>query len=142
MKKSVINAAAIVLTTCVLHAQNVNFGVRGGLNVPNLMAGGNDTPLSEGYSSRLAPGFGIFTELQLNPTFSFRFGVEYSGMGGKKDGMQAMPTARLITELGSSFGMGGMTPEQQMALGGLFAWSEATPYFYSDINTPPSSITL
>jgi hypothetical protein len=48
--------------------------------------------------------------------------------------MQAMPTARLITDLGSSFGMGGMTPEQQMALGGLFAWSEATPYFYSDIN--------
>jgi len=59
--------------------------------------------------------------------------VEYSGMGGKKDGMQAMPTERLITELGSSFGLTGMTPEQQMALGGMMMWSEATPYFYADI---------
>ena len=133
MKKFVINVAVIFLTTCGLNAQDIKFGIRGGLNVPSLMAGGNDTPLSEGYSSRLAPAWGIFTELQLNPVFSLRLGVEYSGMGGKKNGMQAMPTARLITELGSSFGMGGKTPEQQMALGGMMAWSEATPYFYADI---------
>ena len=132
MKKIAIGILAISLSVCGLHAQDVKFGIRGGLNLPNLMAGGNNTPLSEGYSSRLAPGFGIFTELQINPAFSVRFGAEYSGMGGKKNGMQAMPTGRLITELGTNLALS-MTPEQQIALGGLMGWSQAMPYYYADI---------
>ena len=132
MKRVFVSAIIIALTVCGLHAQDVKIGVRGGLNLPNIVAGGKNTPLSEGYSSRLASGWGLFTELKINQTFSFRFGAEYSGMGGKKDGMQAMPTNRLITELGSSLGLG-MTPEQQMALGGMMMWSENMPLYYSDI---------
>jgi len=81
----------MMMTVCDLYAQDVEFGIREGLNVPNHMAGGNDTTLSEGYSSWLAPAWGIFAELQLNSTFSLRLEVEYSGMGGKKDGMQVCP---------------------------------------------------
>ena len=134
MKKIAISILAISLSVCGLHAQDVKFGIRGGLNLPNLMSGGSSsTPLSEGYSSRLASGWGLFTELKINSTVSFRFGAEYSGMGGKKDGIQAMPTARLITEMGSSMAMT-MSPAQQQALGGLMAWSQAMPYYYADIN--------
>jgi len=94
--------------------------------------------MSEDYSSRLASGAGIFTELQLNSTVSLRFGVEYSGLGGKKDGMQPAPTQRLITEIGTEIGMG-MTEEQQMALGVLmmgipqYQLNGLPQYYYSNI---------
>jgi len=132
MKKIAVSILAMILTVCGLYAQNVKFGIRGGINLPNLMAGGNATPMSEGYSSRLAPGWGIFTELKINNSLSFRFGAEYSGMGGKKDGMQAMPTGRVFTAMGSSLALS-MTPDQQMALGGLMMWAQSMPYYYADI---------
>jgi len=134
MKKILISASFIILVTCGLYAQDVKFGLRGGMNLPNLMGGGKSTPVSEGYQSRMAVGWGLFTEMQLNTRVSLRLGVEYSGMGGKKDGMQAMPTQRLITEIGSSMGILGMTPEQQMALGGLLVWTENNPYYYANVN--------
>jgi hypothetical protein len=94
------------------------------------MAGDNNTPMSEGYKSRTAIGAGIFTELQLNTTVSLRLGVEYSEMGGKKDGMQAMPTQRLITEIGNSIGMG-ITEQQLAALGALMV--SLPPNYYANI---------
>lgn len=131
MKKFILSTALIILTTCGLYAQDVKFGFRGGMNVPNLMVTENSaSPLSEGYKSRTALGWGLFTELQLNRTLSLRFGVEYSGMGGKKDGMQPMPTQRLITEMGSSIGLG-MTSEQQQALGALAM--SMPQYYYANI---------
>jgi hypothetical protein len=72
-----------------------------------------------------------FTELQLNPTVSLRLGVEYSGLGGKKDGMQAMPTQRLITEMGNSIGMG--VTEQQLAA--LYTLASSLPkYYYANVD--------
>ena len=134
MKKFLISTVCIVLAICGLQAQNVKFGIRGGLNLPNITAGGKNTPVSEGYKSRMAAGAGIFTELQLNPLFSVRFGVEYSGQGGQKNGMQAMPTQRLVTEIGSSMGILGMTAEQQMALGGFAGWAKQNPYYYAKVD--------
>jgi len=131
MKKIVISTIIIVLINCGVFAQDVKFGIRGGLNMPNLMEGSNNTPVSEGYKSRLASGWGLFTELQLNPTVSLRLGVEYSEMGGKKDGMQAMPTQRLITEIGNGIGMG-ITNQQLAALGTLMT---ALPqYYYANVD--------
>ena len=132
MRKVLLSTVISVLTVCGLYAQDVKFGIRGGLNLPNIIAGGKNTPVSEGYSSRIAPAWGIFTELQLNPAFSVRLGVEYSGMGGKKDGMQAMPSQRLLTEMmSSSISMMGMTPEQEMALGVLA--TTLPQYYYADV---------
>ena len=131
MKKILISTSIIILATCGLYAQNVKFGFKGGMNLPSLMASGNNTPVSDGYKSRTAVGWGLFTELQLNPTVSLRLGVEYSGMGGKKNGMQAMPTMRLITEMGNSIGMG-ITEQQLYALGALM---ELTPqYYYANVD--------
>ena len=127
MKKVLISTLIIVLTTCGIYAQDVKFGFRGGLNMSNLMEGDNSTPVSDGYKSRLATGWGIFTELQLNKTVSLRLGVEYSESGGKKDGMQAMPTQRLITEIGNGIGMG-VTDQQLAALGAIVA--NMPQYYY------------
>jgi hypothetical protein len=96
-----------------------------------MMAGSNSTPVSEGYKSRLATGAGIFTELQLNKTVSLRLGVEYSEQGGIKNGMQAMPSLRLVTAMGNSIGMG--VTEQQLAALGALAIS-MPPYYYADVD--------
>ena len=130
MKKVIISVLVIILTTYELYAQDVKLGFRGGLNLPNIVAGGSNTPVSEDYKSRLAPAYGIFTELQISPIVSLRFGVEYSGMGGKKDGMQAMPTTRLLTEMGNQLGMS--VSEEQIA--GLMSMAAYLPqYYYADI---------
>jgi hypothetical protein len=99
------------------------------MNITN-MSTAKSTPISDGYNSRLAPGWGIFTELQVNPMVGLRLGVEYSGMGGKKDGMQAMPTQRLLTAMGNSIGMG-VTDQQLAALGALMAG--LPPYYYANV---------
>ena len=129
MKKILINAIAIILTTSGLCAQDVKFGIRGGMNMSNIIAGDNSTPVSEGYQLRMASGWGLFTELQLNPTISLRLGVEYSSMGGKKDGMQALPTQRLVTAMGNSIGMG-VTEQQLAALGAIM---KSAPLYYVNV---------
>ncbi len=131
MKKFLISTAFIVMAACGLYAQDVKFGIKGGLNLPNITAGGTTTPVSEGYKSRLAMGAGIFTEVQFNPLLSFRLGVEYSGQGGKKDGMQAMPSRRLITAMGSSMGMS-MTDQQIADLTTIAG--DLPTYYYANLD--------
>ena len=131
MKKYIFFCLAASMFCGVLSAQDVKFGIKGGMNLPNITAGGKSTPVSEDYKSRMAMGAGIFTELQFNQRVSFRLGVEYSGQGGKKDGMQAMPVQRLITEIGN--GMGMTVTDQQIA--GLMAIAGSLPqYYYADID--------
>jgi len=71
----------------------VAIGIRGGISIPNLSAGGSDNnPLNTGYSSRSGPDAGIFAEFKFSDLFSLQPMVEYSAQGGKKDGLQAFPT--------------------------------------------------
>jgi hypothetical protein len=130
-KLCLVLLASSLLMCHISWAQDVKFGFRGGMNLSSIMAGGKSTPVSEGYKSRTAAGWGLFTELQLNPAVSLRLGVEYSGMGGKKNGMQAMPSQRLITEMGNSIGMG-ITEQQLAALGALMVGLPS--YYYANID--------
>jgi hypothetical protein len=83
---------AMLIFSCSF-AQQFSLGVRGGISIPNLSAGGsNENPLNTGYSSRLGPDFGIFGEFKISHVFSFQPMLEYSSQGGKKDGLQAFPT--------------------------------------------------
>jgi hypothetical protein len=80
-------------------AQNIAIGVRGGISIPNLTAGGSEeNPLNTGYSSRQGPDAGIFAEFKFSDLFSLQPMVEYSSQGGKKDGLQALPTPDEIAE--------------------------------------------
>ena len=93
MKKVVIITIATLFTVAYTYAQNVSIGVKGGLSIPNLTSGGKefDTPLSEGYSSRMVGGGGIDFEFHLTEIFSIQTGLEYSTQGGMKKGIQALP---------------------------------------------------
>ena len=130
-KKRILGLLSFLLVCTFASAQDVKFGIRAGLNLPNITAGGTNTPVSEGYSSRLAGGGGLFTEVGLAKNWAIRFGVEYSGQGGKKDGMQAMPSRRLITGMANEMGMS--VDAQTMAILTQTA-AELPTYYYADID--------
>ncbi len=95
MSKSTIYYLLPIFLLCCLSAsaQNFTLGVRGGISIPNLSAGGsNQNPLNTGYSSRLGTDAGLFAEFKFSNLFSIQPMVEYSSQGGKKDGFQAYPT--------------------------------------------------
>jgi hypothetical protein len=95
MNRIFILASSLLLASLCCYSQ-VSIGLRGGLSVPNIVAGG-DNPLSKGYTSRLAGAGGLFAEYDLNQTFALRLGLEYSGQGGKRDGVQAMRADALVS---------------------------------------------
>lgn len=104
MKKLKLLAWLLLFSVCG-YSQTVNVGVRGGLSIPNIVSGG-DNPVSKGYSSRIAGGGGVFAELGINNYVSFRLGVEYSGQGGKRNGIQAMPSEQMMAGLAAGMGDG------------------------------------
>jgi len=75
------------LSQSALYSQPVIIGVKGGLSIPDL-SGGN-TPVSEGYTSRLAPNFGAYINYGLNQDWFLQAEVLFAGQGGQRNGMQA-----------------------------------------------------
>ena len=101
MKKSSFSLllAGFSLFSFITHAQDFTIGARCGISIPNLTAGGNQTPLNTGYSSRLGPDAAVFAEFKYSTLFSIEPMIEYSSQGGKKDGMQAFTTPDAITAM-------------------------------------------
>jgi hypothetical protein len=100
MKKSILYLLVLgLLFYFNASAQDIAIGVRGGISIPNLTAGGSEqNPLNTGYSSRQGPDVGIFAEFKFSDLFSLQPMLEYSSQGGKKDGLQAFPTPSQIAE--------------------------------------------
>jgi hypothetical protein len=134
MKKLLMLFLSLSMLSSYCYSQKkVDIGLRGGMSVPNIISG-SDNPLSKGYTSRFAGGGGLFTELGLNDVFSVRFGVEYTGQGGKRNGMQAMSSNQVITDLTAQMGAAaGAIPGLEAILGGLSSMSESLPLFYADV---------
>lgn len=112
MYKKIILASGLPGVSLCSSSQ-VSIGIRGGLSIPGIVAGG-DNPLSKGYSSRLAEAGGLFAEWGMSPALSLRLGVEYSGQGGKRSGVQAMKTSSLTASLGAD-----VPPQLAATLGSL-----------------------
>jgi hypothetical protein len=127
MKKIKLLAGLFLFSLCA-QAQTVSLGVRGGLSIPNIVAGGNN-PLSKGYSSRIAEDGGIFAELGVSNYMAFRLGVEYSGQGGKRNGIQAMPSERAMA--GMTAAAGGSSAGMDAILGQVAA--SMPEIFYADV---------
>lgn len=72
------------------NAQKLYLGVDGGLSIPQLKSSG-DNEISQGYSSRMAPVFGVFADIGVKDNFSIKTFINYAGQGGKRDGMQPIP---------------------------------------------------
>ncbi len=95
--KKVIHKA-IILFCSFLVIQSINaqtvfrLGIKAGISIPNLQSSGNN-PVSKGWSTRQGPYTGIVAELQLSGKLYVQAELNYSSQGGKKDGVQAIPTA-------------------------------------------------
>ncbi len=101
MKRSIFYFAILGLLLLFFNAdaQDVAIGIRGGISIPNLSAGGSQqNPLNTGYSSRQGPDVGLYAEFKVSDLFSLQPMVQYSSQGGKKDGFQAFPTPTAIQQ--------------------------------------------
>ena len=101
MKRSIFYFAILGLLLIFSNAgaQDVAIGIRGGISIPNLSAGGSEqNPLNTGYSSRQGPDAGLYAEFKFSDLFSLQPMVQYSSQGGKKDGFQAFPTPTAIQQ--------------------------------------------
>jgi len=65
-------------------------GLRAGSSIPNLHAGDNN-PVSNGWSSRVAFSFGLYAEYAMTPSWSIQPEVNYAPQGGKRNGAQPAP---------------------------------------------------
>lgn len=92
MRKDVAAIALSCLLASPVLAGPYSLGVRAGSSIPNLRAG-NDDPMSTGWSTRVAPYFGLFADFEVSPAFSIRPEISYAAQGGKRDGMQPVPDA-------------------------------------------------
>ena len=73
-------------------AQHSSIGLKAGIGIPNLSSGSsNQNPVSNGWSSRLGPYFGIVGQVPLAGIFSLQGELNYASQGGKKNGVQAIP---------------------------------------------------
>lgn len=114
MQKSLfLTVFALIFFTGVSYSQEYTFGVKGGISIPNLSAGGTNTPLSEGYKSRIGTDFGIYLEKHFTKMFSLSVGLEYSEQGGKKTGLQALPSDPILTPINQA--VGGALAQAQIA---------------------------
>jgi len=120
MKKLIFYLSFSTLSLLLFNAnaQDVALGIRGGISIPNLSAGGNnENPLNTGYSSRFGPDAGVFAEFKFSDLFSIQPMIEYSSQGGKKDGLQAFTTPTQVAE--------GYQQQGQ----------QAPPYLYANYNS-------
>jgi hypothetical protein len=82
---------ALLLAGHAADAGDLWLGVRGGPSVPQLSSGGNE--ISSGYSSIVAPSFGLVADYFFTEHWAVQVEVDYSGQGGERDGLQPITHA-------------------------------------------------
>jgi len=98
--KIAVSACFFIVSAHICFGQKAFLlGVKGGIDIPNLSAGSGagSNPVSQGWSSRLGPYFGIVVMHNLSHHFSLQAELNYSSQGGKKNGKQAIPTSDFTT---------------------------------------------
>ena len=89
MRRTLILTLLVSLFATSAMAAPITIGLRGGSSIPNLRDnGGNE--LSSGWSSRVGMFFGASARIDLASAWSLQAELNYSGQGGKRDGMQAL----------------------------------------------------
>jgi len=108
-----LGAFALFSMTLAVAQGNVSIGVRGGATVPGF-TGGKGNPVSEGYSTTLRKGGGIFVEFKISDLFSIQPMLEYSQQGAKRSGMQALVATGSDPQLAGAFSQAGAQMSAQI----------------------------
>lgn len=72
----------------------LNFGIKGGVSVPNLSSD-SDNIFTQEFGSIAAFGFGMVLEVPLSSSFSFQPELLFAVKGGQRDGLQPIPDTRI-----------------------------------------------
>jgi hypothetical protein len=72
-------------------AQEWEFGIKGGLSLPNLTSSGGASEVNKGYKTISGPDFALFAEYKLSEKISLEADLEWSTQGGQKSGLQTIP---------------------------------------------------
>jgi len=78
-------------TSQTVFAQLGQFGIKGGLSLPNLTSAGGVSDVSKGYKTISGPDFALFADYKLSEKFSLEADLEWSTQGGQKSGLQTIP---------------------------------------------------
>lgn len=97
LRKCVPNILLVIVSTFLLSSSisaqtEVRIGIKGGISIPNLKSN-SDNPVINGWSSIFAPYAGAVGEFKLSDNFSLQAELNYASQGGKKNGLQVLPTA-------------------------------------------------
>ncbi|MGB9906979.1 MAG: porin family protein [Candidatus Saccharicenans sp.] len=93
LKTSILVLLGVMLSFNLSLAGEAWFNLHGGLSLPNLKGGTNE--LSQGYTSRKAPFFGLGLEFRLSPSAFLKTGLSYSSQGGQRNGLQPLAPDQL-----------------------------------------------
>ncbi len=77
--------------TSIAQSQSWQFGVKGGLSLPNLTSSGGASDVSKGYKTISGLDFAAFGSYTISEKFSLEVDLEWSTQGGQKTGLQAIP---------------------------------------------------
>ncbi len=83
----------ILLCSQSIFAQKWQFGVKGGLSLPNLSSAGGASDVSKGYKTISGPDFALFANYKLSGKVSIETDMEWSTQGGQKSGLQTIPAS-------------------------------------------------
>ena len=93
MKKKLVEVVWIfsaLLPVSRLEAQITSIGLKGGISIPSLEAGGGNNPLSSGYRSSFGPDAALFAVWAFPGKFLVQCELEYSTQGARRNGLQAL----------------------------------------------------
>jgi hypothetical protein len=80
-----------------LRAQQISIGIKGGISIPSLKAGGADkNPLSQGYTSRLGPNAAMFAVYRFSTYFHFRCRLNIPHRAPRKADCRLSPFRKLM----------------------------------------------
>jgi len=84
--KNFTKTLIIIFVTLISYGTSAQtFGVKGGLNLANILAKDEDGTVSEGYSAKLGLHLGVFAELPVTDMLVFEPGLFFSDKGFKID---------------------------------------------------------
>jgi len=100
MKNFYFSVLCVLFYTAVSAQNDFYLGVKAGVSIPNLTSGsGNSNPVANGWSSSLGPYFGLASVYTLNQKWALQVELNYASQGGKKSGVQAIPTADFASSI-------------------------------------------
>ncbi len=97
----IISIFSILILVSQTSQAQIRLGIQGGLSVPEL-SGGNNV-ISQGYTSRLAPNFGITADIPVAGNFSIEPQVNFDGQGGQRNGLQPITSTSLPSLPGGGY---------------------------------------